>query len=41
MGGNAKGYKETLKFNCGEKLSFRQAILAKCYDCMGNYADGK
>jgi len=25
----------------GGKLTPKQMILAKCYECMGNYADGK
>lgn len=25
----------------GERLTQRQAIYAKCYDCMGGYSDGK
>lgn len=37
----AKGQKELLKHLSGEKLTFKQAIYARCYDCMGMYADGK
>ena len=33
--------KYVLKFERGDKLTFKQAILNKCFDCMGNYADGK
>lgn len=25
----------------GDKLSLKQAVLAKCYDCMGGYVDGR
>lgn len=37
----AKGGKELKKHLMGDKLSPRQMILAKCYECCGNYADGK
>jgi len=37
----AKGKKELIKFLRGERLTQRQIIYAKCYDCMGYYADGK
>ena len=39
--GTAKGIKEQKKWETGEKLSFKQAILAKCAECMAMYADGK
>ena len=35
-----KGKKELLMFLKGEKISKSQAILAKCYECMGYYIDG-
>ena len=38
---NARGKKEQEKHLAGEKLSMRQRILAKCYNCMNEYADGK
>lgn len=38
---SAKGRGELIKYLNGEKCTQRQAILAKCYDCMGYYADGK
>lgn len=41
IGSNAKGSKELKKHNGGGVLTRRQAIYAKCYDCMGRYADGK
>ena len=37
----ARGRKELLKHLDGQRLTQRQAILAKCYDCLGYYADGK
>jgi hypothetical protein len=37
----AKGRQELIKHLKGQRLTFRQSILAKCYDCMGYYADGK
>ncbi len=39
-GSRARGYCETKKHLGGEILTQRQAILSKCYDCMGFYADG-
>jgi len=41
IGKSARGQKELLKHLNGEKLTFRQAIIANCYDCMGYYVDGK
>ena len=40
-GKKAIGQKELLKHLSGGKLTFKQAIYARCYDCMGMYADGK
>lgn len=40
-GSLAKGRKELVKFLNGERLTQRQIIHAKCYDCRGYYADGK
>jgi hypothetical protein len=37
----ARGRNELKKHLNGGRLTFKQAILAKCYDCMGFYADGK
>ncbi len=37
----AKGKKEMLAHLDGKKLTLKQAILAKCYDCMGYFNDGK
>ena len=37
----AVGRKESLKYQKGEKLSYKEAALAKCYECMNQYIDGK
>lgn len=37
----AKGRKELLKHLDEGKLTVKGAILGKCYECMGYYADGK
>jgi hypothetical protein len=37
----ARGGKELNKYLNGGKLSLKQMILAKCFECCGNYADGK
>jgi hypothetical protein len=37
----ARGRKELLKHLEGGRLTLRQATLAKCYDCMGYFSDGK
>lgn len=36
-----KGQKELIKYLKGEKLTKVQALKAKCYDCMGYFADGR
>jgi hypothetical protein len=41
VGGFAKGRNEILKHLAGDRITQRQAIIAKCYDCMGFYADGR
>jgi hypothetical protein len=42
MGGiTARGGKELKKHLSGQKLTQRRMILAKCYDCMGGFIDGK
>jgi len=38
---NARGTKELLNYSYGKKLTLKQSVLAKCCECMGNYADGK
>lgn len=40
-GKTARGQKELLKHLAGQKITFKQAIYARCYDCMGYYSDGK
>ncbi len=40
-GKTARGKNELLKHLSGQRLTFKQAIYARCYDCMGYYADGK
>ena len=37
----AKGRKELRKYLIGEKITYKQAVLAKCYECMCGYTDGK
>jgi hypothetical protein len=37
----ARGRKELIKHLNGERLTPRQMALAKCYECMGGYADGR
>jgi hypothetical protein len=41
MGIAAKGRNELRKHLNGGRLTFKQAVLAKCYTCMGFYCDGK
>jgi hypothetical protein len=41
IGLTAQGKSELVKYLEGSKLSFRQAIISKCYECMGYYIDGK
>ncbi len=40
-GKRARGKKEFEKFKKGEKLTYKQSVLAKCFECMCGYADGK
>ena len=40
-GKTARGQKEILKHLSGERLTLKQAVYAKCYDCAGFYSDGK
>ena len=37
----ARGRKELIAHREGKKLTRSQMCLAKCYECMGGYADGK
>ena len=36
----AVGKKELIKHLQGGRLTMRQRLLAKCFECMGGYADG-
>jgi hypothetical protein len=38
---NARGVRELKKYLAGDRLTQRQAILAKCADCTNWYGDGK
>lgn len=37
----SRGRTELLKYLNGVRLTQRQAIIAKCFECMGGYVDGK
>lgn len=37
----AKGKNELLKHLAGDRLTLKQAIQSKCYECNGYYVDGK
>jgi hypothetical protein len=37
----AKGKKELEAYHSREKLTPLKAVLAKCYECMGRYIDGR
>jgi hypothetical protein len=37
----ARGGKELRNYLAGRRLSPKQMAAAKCYDCMGGFADGK
>ena len=37
----AIGKKEYDAYLAGKILTYREALLAKCYDCIGFYLDGK
>ena len=41
FGITARGRKELLNHLNGGRLTIRQMVLAKCFDCMGYFADGK
>lgn len=38
---SARGRKECIKHLKGGKLTRKEAVLAKCYDCCCGYEDGK
>lgn len=40
-GSNGRGRKELLRHLHGEELTLNGILLAKCFDCMGYYADGR
>jgi len=40
-GKTAQGKNELLKHLSGQRLTLKQAVLAKCYDCSGYFSDGK
>jgi hypothetical protein len=40
-GKTARGKNELLKHLSGQRLTLKQAVYAKCYDCAGFYCDGK
>lgn len=35
------GRTQYMRFLDGEKLTYREAVLAKCYDCDGGHSDGR
>jgi hypothetical protein len=41
FGLTAQGRNELLKHLNGEKITRKQAMLAKCYDCCGYFCDGR
>ena len=41
MGYGFKGQKEYQQFKNGKRLSYKGAVLAKCYECMGFYDGGR
>jgi len=40
-GKKAQGQKELIKHLEGRRLTLKQAVLARCYDCTCHFADGK
>lgn len=41
IGAIAKGRREVKKKLQGEELTYKETLLANCYDCMGGYGDGR
>ncbi len=37
----SSGRTQYLRYLRGEKLTYREALLAKCYDCDGGHSDGR
>ena len=40
-GKSGQGNSEYVKYLSGNKITVRQAVRAKCFDCLGMYADGR
>ena len=40
-GKRSKGKVELIKHLEGEKLTYKKAVHAKCYECMGYFIDGR
>jgi len=40
-GRDSQGRTQFLRHMDGEKITRKQAMLAKCFDCMGYYRDGR
>ena len=40
-GATARGKRELLKYLDGGRLTRKQAMLAKCFECCNGYSDGK
>ena len=41
MGKSSGGRTQYVRYLKGDRLTQRQAIIAKCYECMGYYVDGR
>ncbi len=41
QGRGSMGFRLLKKFEGGERLTLKESVLAKCCECMGEYADGK
>lgn len=37
----SSGRTQYQRFLNGERLTYREAVLAKCYECAGGYSDGR
>ena len=40
-GVRARGQLELQKFQDGKRITYKEAVLAKCYDCCEGYVDGR
>ena len=38
---NLKGKNQYDDFKAGKKLTYKGAVLAHCFECMGGYSDGR